>query len=73
MEEFNGEVAPEPENNLRMKYDDKIRSMKNAIAVLPPNLIVHGRHTRENVQAICGFGIDVDMMDEAYADFKHDI
>jgi hypothetical protein len=72
MEEFNGDVAPVPDNNLKMKHEDKIASMRNCMRILPPNLIIHGRHTKENVQAICGFLVDVDMMDEAYDGFKHD-
>ena len=66
VEEFNGESAPPPEDNLRMKYADKIQSMKNALAILPPNLVEHGRHTKENVQSICGFLVTPEMLDDAY-------
>lgn len=66
VEEFNGETAPAPEDNLKMKYEDKIQSMRNAIAILPPNLLEYGRHTKENVQSICGFLVTAEMMEDAY-------
>lgn len=74
VEDFNGDVAPEVENDSRLKmgYNDKIASMKNVIKILPPNLIVDGRHVAANIEAICGFKIDEAMLDEAYRDFSHD-
>jgi hypothetical protein len=72
VEEFNGEVEPEPLDNLKMAYEDKLASARNAIAILPPNLIKDGRHARENVQAICGFLIDEEFMDDLYKDFTHE-
>jgi hypothetical protein len=68
METFNGEVAPEPEDNMRMGTEDKIQSARNACAILPPNMIVNGRHIKENVEAICGFKVDDEFMDLVYCD-----
>lgn len=68
-ETFNGEEPfdPDPQAGIKMKYDDKIQSMKNAIAILPPNMVdKDGRHLRENIQAICGFMVDEQMIKEAY-------
>lgn len=64
----NGEEPSEPreERGLKMALEDKIQSMKNACAILPPNMIVNGRHEIMNVEAICGFKIDEYMMDAAY-------
>lgn len=54
-----------------MDFEHKIQSMSNAIKILPPNMIVNGRHLKENVQAICGFIVTDEMMDLAYKDFVH--
>jgi len=74
LEGFNNEQDSGPRDNerLRLTFSDKIVSAKNAAKILPPNLIVEGRHTRENISAICGFVVDDDMMDEIYTDLKHD-
>jgi|PlaIllAssembly_1097288.scaffolds.fasta_scaffold174032_3 hypothetical protein len=68
-EAHNFETAPEPreESNMRMNHEYRIQSMRNVIAVLPPNHIVDGRQPKQNVQAICGFLVSDEMMDEAYA------
>ena len=68
VEEFNGEVAEEYTGGMRMQYDDKIISMKNAIAILPPNLMEDGKHTASNIGAICGFIVTEEMYDELYKD-----
>jgi hypothetical protein len=76
VEDFNGEMIPQPyetDNNMRMNDDDKVRSMKNAVMILPPNLIVNGRHTKQNIQAICGFIVTDSMMNKVYKDFKHEV
>ena len=73
VEEFNNEVAPEKEDNLRMGYADKLISITNAIKILPPNMIKEGRHNKSNVEAICGFKIDDDMMDAVYAGYAHEV
>lgn len=70
------DTAPEPTNNwssrpLAMDDEFKIISMKNAIKILPPNMIIEGRHRKENVQAICGFMVTDKMMDEAYEGYTH--
>lgn len=66
--------TPEPkyeDRPMAMDYEHKIQSMTNAIKILPPNMIVDGRHRKENVQAICGFMVTDEMMDLAYKDFVH--
>ena len=74
VEAFNGEADLEPreEAGFRLTSADKIVSAKNAAKILPPNLIVEGRHTKENISAICGFQVDDDMMDEIYLDLVHE-
>lgn len=73
VEVFNGEVETTPDDNrgIKMTAEDKITSMRNAAKILPPNMIENGRHIKENIQAICGFIVDEDMMDEMYTGFSH--
>ena len=59
-------VQPYEDTKLRLNLADKIQSAKNATAILPPNLIVDGRHSKENIGAICGFIVDDDMLDMIY-------
>jgi len=66
VEKFNSETVPDQRENLKMNYEDKLLSIKNAVAILPPNLQVSGRHTAGNVSAICGFKVDEAMLSEAY-------
>jgi hypothetical protein len=73
VESFNGEVEPIKEENLKMQYNDKIQSMRNAIKILPPNLIENGRHSARNIGAICGFIVHDDMVDEVYETFTHEV
>ena len=61
-------VQPYEDTKLRLNLTDKIQSAKNATAILPPNLIVDGRHSKENIGAICGFIVDDDMWDMIYED-----
>ena len=61
-------VQPYEDTKLRLNLADKIQSAKNATAILPPNLIVDGRHSKENIGAICGFIVDNDMWDMIYED-----
>lgn len=74
VETFNNEVAPTNEvyDGMRMLYEDKIQSMRNAVRILPPNMIKNGRHIKENIQAICGFMVTPEMLDEVYKDFSHE-
>jgi len=69
VETFNGEteIPAREETNIKMGDKDKLQSMVNAIKILPPNYVVDGRHSKENVSAICGFKASDDMMDKAYA------
>ena len=59
-------MQPYEDTKLRLNLADKIQSAKNATAILPPNLIVDGRHSKENIGAICGFIVDDDMWDMIY-------
>jgi len=70
VEECNSEIVAEPreERGLKMGYQDKLTSVKNACAILPPNLKVNGRHDTTNVTAICGFIVTKDMLDYVYED-----
>ena len=74
VEEFNGEeiLDVKDESRMKMAYEDKLLSMKNAIKILPPNMIENGRHAKANVEAICGFKIDEAMMDAAYENYTHE-
>ena len=74
METFNSEVEPElpPERSMGMDYSDKLASMLNAIKILPPNMIKDGKHSKENIGAICGFIVTDEMLEAIYSDFKHD-
>jgi hypothetical protein len=74
VEKFNNEVPStiESYNGLRMGEDDKIQSMRNAIKILPPNMIVDGRHLKENIEAVCGFKVLDEMMDAAYEGIAHE-
>ena len=68
VEIYNGEeeFVPREESKFKMDAKDKLISIKNAIQILPPNLKVDGRHTKENIQAICGFLVDEEMLDSVY-------
>lgn len=68
VEDFNGESETKPydDNKLRLNALDKLTSAKNAIKILPPNLMVEGRHTKENIGAICGFIVTEEMMELLY-------
>lgn len=74
VEIFNNEEASTVEsyNGMAMLAEDKINSMRNAIKILPPNMIVKGRHVQENIEAICGFKVDEDMINTAYKGIVHD-
>jgi hypothetical protein len=69
-----GEMPHEvrPGNDLLMDEEMKIQSMKNAIAILPPNYVVNGRHSVKNIEALCGFKISEEMMDKAYEGITHE-
>lgn len=66
VEVFNGEVAPEPKDNMKMNEEDKLYSIQNAIAILPPNLMKDGRHSIGNVSAIVGFKVSEELLARAY-------
>jgi hypothetical protein len=75
VEDFAGEVATPVSEYVglnRMDYNDKIASARNACMILPPNLIVDGRHTAENVGAICGFIVTEEMLEDIYATITHE-
>ena len=68
VETFNGEEEPKQRSNMSMGSKDKLLSAQNAVKILPPNLIVDGRHIAKNVSAICGFIVSEEMLDEVYAE-----
>lgn len=71
VETFNNEEVPPMQNDgLRMNYEDRLQSMKNAIAILAPNFAINGRHTRQNIEAIVGFKVTDEMVDAVYATMK---
>jgi hypothetical protein len=76
VESFNGELdSPIKENsNIKMNESDKLVSILNAVKILPPNLVDKntGRHTEDNIGAICGFKVSRWQLDEVYKDFKHE-
>ena len=74
VEDFNGETVPEHEEKsygFKMSHEEKLQSMLNAIKVLPPNMIINGRHSVENVQALNVFKVTESMMDEVYKNYNH--
>ena len=76
VESFNGEEITSDMDSistsgLRMGMADKLMSMSNALKILPPNMLKNGRHERHNIEAICGFTVTDEMLDEAYKNFTH--
>ena len=74
VESFNGEQDTPIESYVGMKmlYEEKIQSIKNATMILPPNLIKDGKHNVENIQAIVGFAVTDEMLDDAYKGIVHE-
>lgn len=76
VETYNGEQIP-PQDKPPIKdgwsYDDVLFTMKQVAMRLPPNLIENGRHSRENIEAICPFAVTEEMMDDLYAGFRHEV
>lgn len=68
VETFNGEKELSQRSNMSMDNKHKILSAQNAVKILPPNMIVDGRHLAKNVSAICGFVVSEEMMDEVYSE-----
>lgn len=69
LEAHSKDVQPEPrkETILKMNFEEQVRSMKNAIKILPPNMVdEEGRHKSKNISAICGFAVTDEMMELAY-------
>lgn len=56
-------------NNLAMNGDDKLQSIRNAVAILPPNLFVMYKGNKQpklaDVEAIVGFKVSSAMLQEA--------
>lgn len=62
-----GQFEQPDEPRIKMGYNMKIQSMRNAIKILPPNLRTDdGKHTPENIGAICGFKVTSEMFEQAY-------
>lgn len=53
-------------SGLAMDDEFKLISIGNAIAILPPNLAIDGKHTKENISAIVGFKITDAQWKQAY-------
>lgn len=64
------DLPPREDTKLKMGYEMKIQSMRNAIAILPPNLRVNGKHTLENISRIVGFVPTDEMYEDAYDGIK---
>jgi len=62
------EELPKESFSMAMDQDGLFQSMKNAIMILPPNLKVDGRHTIENISAICGYKVTEDLWNKLYED-----
>ena len=71
VETFNGQRTPEKASKLEMDKEHKMQSLVNAIKVLPPNFVKDGRHSLENIEAIAGFKVSPELMDELYSKYKH--
>lgn len=70
LESWYEKEEPKQEQRLGMNYSDKIRSAKNAVKILPPNLVdSQGRHSMQNIGAICGFMVDEEMLEDIYKDY----
>jgi hypothetical protein len=69
VETHNGEKEPEPrDDGMYLNTKDQINSMVTLICLLPPNMVdENNRQPLINVKAICGFAINEEMMDRAYA------
>jgi hypothetical protein len=76
VETFNNESVPVIEERTGMNHwtdEDRINSIINTIRILPANLIVNGRHSMENVQALNkSFIVTDNLMDLAYENYEHD-
>ena len=71
IETFNGDKTPDKKTGMDMDEEHRDQSMVNAIKVLPPNFIKDGRHSKENIQAICGFNVTPEMLDSLYSRYEH--
>jgi hypothetical protein len=68
VELHNGETVPEQrEQTNRMNERFRLKSIENIIKILPPNYMVKGRHTLQNVSALAGFKVTQGQLDIAYA------
>lgn len=67
VEAFNGEQVPPVRENLKMNDEDKIQSIVNACAILPPNRKnKEGRHSIEDIEALVGFKVTHQQIAAAY-------
>jgi|ERR1019366_2831700 hypothetical protein len=74
VEDYNGEDIPEfekSENGFIMNREEKLQSILNTVKILPPNMILNGRHLKENVQALNRFKVTDKMLDDVYANYTH--
>ena len=57
---------PDEAGGMIMDKEGLFQSMKNAIMILPPNLLVNGRHTIENISSLVGYRITESQWDRLY-------
>lgn len=70
-EHMGGEPETQQEKKMKMGEEMKMQSMKNAIAILPPNLLDdEGRHSIINIGRICGFRPTLEMYDQVYQELE---
>ena len=76
VEIFNNEEVPdrneEASGMTKWNEEDKVNSIINTIKILPPNMIVNGRHKIENIQALNVFRVTEELIDKAYENFSHE-
>mgnify|MGYP005844839567 CR=1 FL=1 len=70
IETHTGETNPAPreKTNIHMDESFRVQSVKNASKILPPNRMVDGRHTKEDLSAICGFKVTDEIVEQVYGD-----
>jgi len=57
---------PQRTNGMQMDQEGLFQSMRNIIMILPPNLAINGRHTIENISALCGYKVTEDQWNKLY-------
>lgn len=60
------DTLPQRTNGMQMDQEGLFQSMRNIIMILPPNLAINGRHTIENISALCGYKVTEDQWNKLY-------